>query len=330
MLSLLSVPLNIHVLTALEEEPRPLVELRRAVGSPPQTTMRGHLRSLTSLGILERRRQSDFPGSVDYELAPPGRELLSVARILQAWLAQAPDGPLQPGSPAAKSAIKAMIEGWSSTLVRALAAKPLALTELSRLISGLSYPSLERRLVAMRLAGQIERCEGTGRGTPYTVTEWLRWAIAPLVAAARWERRFLPEQSAPIRRIDVESAFLLVMPLLRLSEGSSGTCRFAVEIAGAAGERRHAGVTITISRGRIASCVSRLEGDAGAWASGSSNQWLAAVLERDTDRLEIGGDTALVRDVLEAIQKALRRMQEPVGAPPRIEISVLETDPFRA
>ncbi len=45
-------------------------------------------------------------------------------------------------------------------------------------ISSLSYPSLERRLAAMRLAGLIEARPGNGRGTPYAVTDWLRRGIA--------------------------------------------------------------------------------------------------------------------------------------------------------
>jgi DNA-binding HxlR family transcriptional regulator len=112
-LTLLSAPLNIHVITALEDESLPLMDLRRAVGSPPQTTMRKQLRSLTELGVLERHRESDFPGSVDFELGPPGRALLEVVQILQGWLADSPDGPVQLGSIAAKSAIRALVEGWT-------------------------------------------------------------------------------------------------------------------------------------------------------------------------------------------------------------------------
>jgi hypothetical protein len=39
-LSLLSAPLNVHLLQALEDGSLPLIDLRRAVGSPPQRSMR--------------------------------------------------------------------------------------------------------------------------------------------------------------------------------------------------------------------------------------------------------------------------------------------------
>lgn len=303
-LSLLANPLNVHVLTALEREPKSLVELRRAVGSPPQTTMRGHLRTLTSLGVLERRRQPEFPGSVDYQLGPAGRDMLAVVRILQGWLASAPDGPLQPGSPAAKSAIKALVEGWSSTIVRAIAARPLSLTDLNRLISSLNYPSLERRLGAMRLAGQLEPSPSAGRSRPYVATDWLRRAVAPLAAAAGWERRHAPAESSPIARLDIESAFLLILPMVQLDEDYSGTCRLAVETRSAEGDAL-IGVMARVETGRVVSCVARLSGSADSWVAGSTRAWMGAALRGESDLLEIGGDADLAHALIRGLARTL-------------------------
>jgi DNA-binding HxlR family transcriptional regulator len=303
-LSLLSVPLNVDVLRALEDGPLSLVDLRRAVGSPPQTTMRGHLRALAGAGILERRRHEGFPGPVDYELLRPGRELLGVAETLQAWLLAAPDGPIQLGTVAAKSSTKALAEGWSSAIVRALAAKPLALTELSRLISDLSYPSLERRLGAMRMAGLIEPCPGGGRSTPYAVTPWLRRAIAPLASAARWERKHAPDETSPIRRIDIEAAFLLVLPLVALPDNVSGACRLAVDTYNGS-QHRQAGVIVEVKSGRITSCVTRLDTSADASALGSAAAWIGAVMEPDGHRLELSGRRSLAEALGEGLHQAL-------------------------
>lgn len=303
-LSLLSVPLNGHVLRALDEEPTSLMDLRRAVGSPPQTTMRGHLKTLSEIGVLDRIRRNDFPASVDYELAGPGRELLAVADVVQDWLTVSPDGPLSLGTVASKSAVKALVEGWSASIVRALAARPLSLTELNRLISGISYPSLERRLAAMRMAGQIEACPGQGKGTPYAVTRWLRQAIAPLAVAANWERRHTPAAASPIGRIDVESVFLLVIPTLGLPSDLSGSCRLAVEIRNG-GSRHVAGVRVSVCEGRVVSCTSRLDGDAEAWVAGSISAWLSAVIEQETERLEIGGACGVTEAILQSLHGAL-------------------------
>lgn len=305
-LSLLSMPLNVHALQALEEEPTSLLDLRRTVGSPPQTTMRGHLRHLSEIGAIERVRRADFPLSVDYALAEPGRELLGVARVLRSWLEGSPEGQVDLGGRAAKSAVKALVDGWSSGIVRALAARPLSLTALNTLITGLNYPSLERRLAAMRLAGQIEACPCKGRGTPYRGTEWLGRAIAPLAAAARWEREHVPARTAPIGRIDVEAAFLLTVPLMRLSPDVSGTCRMVVEMRGAGGAGSGVvGVLASVEEGRVVSCVSRLQGPADGWAAGTANAWMDAVGAGDAEALEVGGDCELAREMVDGLGSAL-------------------------
>jgi DNA-binding HxlR family transcriptional regulator len=303
-LSLLASPLQVAILDALAKQSKSLVDLRRAVGSPPQTTMRAHLRTLTELGVLERRRQNDFPGALDFELTSVGRDLLDVADVLVAWLAIAPEGPLQLGSAAAKGAIKALLEGWSTSLVRALAARPLSLTQLAGLISDVSYPSLERRLTAMKLTGQLETTASGGRGRPYVVSEWLRRAAAPIVAASRWERLHSVPGAAPLSRLDTEATFLLAVPLLQPAAELHGACRLAVEIPNGEG-RRLAGVLVLVEGGRIVSCASRLEGHADAWASGSPPVWFRAVIEHDTRRLEMGGDSPFADALVEGLHKAL-------------------------
>lgn len=305
VLRLLSTPLNAHVLQALAEGPRSLTDLRREVGSPPQTTMRGHLRKLHDTDVLVRHRQSDFPGSLDFELTPVGQELWEVAQVLDGWLRAAPEGPLLFGTAAAKSAVKALVEGWDTSMVRALAARPFSLTELNGLISVLSYPALERRLGAMRLAGQIERTPAHERGTPYAVTEWLRRAIAPLGAAAHWERANAAKMSPPIRRFDAEAAFLLAIPLVSLSSGASGVCRLVVEIGDNGNGDRLAGVLVDVRRGRVVSCVAKVQGHADAWASGLAPAWLQAVIDGNTGRLQMGGECQLVRGLVDGLNQAL-------------------------
>lgn len=303
-LTLLATPLNGKILRTLSEGPKRLIDLRRVCGSPAQTTLRAHLRELEEVGAVAKRRRNSFPGALEYEMLPPGGELLFVAAALERWLQDAPEGPLPFGGGEAKAAIKALVEGWSSTMLRVLAAGPLSLTELDGVIGDLSYPSLERRLAAMRLAGQIEACPAKGKGTPYTVTAWLRQGIAPLAAAARWERRYLPEDTSPITRVDAEAAFLLTLPLLQLPADLSGSCRMGVEMSGER-ERRLVGATAYVDQGKVASCTVRLQGDADAWATGSTNAWLHAVIGFDTDLLDLGGDQRLARSLVDGLHGAL-------------------------
>lgn len=300
------MPLNLHVLKALQEEDLPLADLNRAVGHPPATTMRAYLKGLTDLGVLERRQEVAFPGSVSYALTEPGRKLLAVAAVLQHWLDSAPDRPIALGSPAAKSAVKALTDGWDATIVRVLATRPFALTELARLIPSISYPTLERRIAAMRRVGLLEaQRNGNGsRGTPYKATRWLRQSAAPLTAAIAWERRWAPAQTSTIGRIDVEAPFLLAIPLLELLEGPSGSCRLAVEMR-TESKLEYVGVMATVEAGRLVSCTARLGGEPDAWATGTALDWFGWVNGHHDHWLEFGGDTALARTVTESLREVL-------------------------
>jgi DNA-binding HxlR family transcriptional regulator len=302
-LSHLAAPLNVHILQTLAEGPKELMDLRRAVGSPPQSTMRVYSRTLGELGILEQQRQSEFGGPSLYKITPSGEALLKVGEVLQKWLNDSPDGPIQLGSTLAKSTVGALVEGWSTNIVRALAAKPLSLTQLNRLIPKVSYPSLERRLGGLRLANLVEPHPGEGRGTPYRTTLWLRQAITPIAVAVAWERKYLSDSALPVGRLDVEAAFLLAVPLMMLPSDLSGSCRLTVEVQGGASPV-FAGVLVRVEEGQVVSCSSRLEGEVEGWASGSPTEWLSRMNGGGDRGLDIGGDVGLVLTLTDALRTA--------------------------
>lgn len=307
-LSMLAVPLNVQVLQSLDEQPTPLPDLRRAVGHPPVTTMRSYLRKLMELGLIERHREDDFPGSVSYAITPSGKRLLIVGEVLQDWLRSAPEGPVELGSIASKSMVKALVDGWSTGIIRALAARPLALTELNRVISQVSYPTLERRLTAMRQVGLIEPDpESDGRVTRCDVTGWLRYAVAPLTSAMGWESQCIADQVPAPSRIDAEAALLLAVPLLELSPEINGTCRLAVEFRRGS-NLEFAGVTVAVSEGQIRSCVSRIEGKPDAWATGAVLDWFRWMRGLDGHQIEIGGDASLANALADGLRGALLRV----------------------
>lgn len=303
-LILLAAPLNSVILRTLADGPKQQAELRRTGGTPAQTTLRAQLKKLEQIGAVEKQRRNRFPGVLEYELTAAGRDLLFVTGVLERWLAEAPDGPRPLGDSAAKATIKAVADGWSATMLRALAAQSLSLTELDGIIASLSYPALERRLSAMRLAGQVEACRGNGRGRPYAVTGWLRRGMAPLAAAARWERRHLAKTTSPIGGIDIETVFLLAAPLLRLPRDFTGSCRIAAAIP--RGKKpRLAGVTVEVKEGEVASYSTELRGTPQASALGSAGAWLSSVVEHDTGGLELDGEHRFARALIDGLHTAL-------------------------
>lgn len=264
--------------------------------------MRVYVRALAEQGVIEHRRRTPFPAATEYAITPEGASLLRVAEVVQGWLGLAPGSPIELGEAASKSALKALVEGWSTNVVRALAARPLSLAELSRLIPTVSYPSLQRRLGAMRVAGLLETRAVEGQGRPYAATDWLRRAVVPLASAAGWERRTRFAAAQPIGRLDVEAAFLLAVPLLEAPEDFTATCRLTVELQGGDAPV-YAGVLVSFKEGQVVAYSSRLEGEVEAWVTGSPGAWLRELNGIDRGGLEVGGDSHLVAPVLTLLSR---------------------------
>lgn len=296
--------LNCEIVAALAREPMRQAELLRATGSPAQTTLRAQLRRLADFGVIEAGARKGFPGAIQHSLTEAGHDLLDVIAAARSWLEQAPENPIALGSSGARASIKALTEAWSTTILRAISARATTLTELSDLITSVNYPSIERRLTALRRADLVEVRDGGSRGNPYAPTRWLRQGIGPLAAAIGWERRHRATDSAPLGTLDVETGFLLAVPLLRLREPIEGSCRLVVELDQA--RERYAGVSVTARGGRIGFCTTQLKGHADGWAVGPPGIWLSTLIEYDDGSgLELGGDHTLVRGLIEGIRAAL-------------------------
>lgn len=302
-LTLLAAPRIYLILQSLAEGTKSQLELRRAAGSPAQSTLRGHLDGLETVGAVEKARLNSFPGTLQYVLTDPGRELLTVAAGLESWLADAPRGPLELGGDPAKAAVKGLVEGWAASVSTSLASQPLSLTELDKRISTASYPTIERCLQTMRLADQVEVGERASRGTPYTITDWLRRGLAPLALAARWEHRHPPDDAASIDLTDLGGAIAVGAPLFELSPALSGVCQLATKAPG--DEENRALGYLQVGGGKISFGKVYPEVRPDAWASGGIETWFATVIDADSDGLKLSGDRDLASTIFASLHKGL-------------------------
>lgn len=308
VLSLLAGPLCGPILRAHIDGPLRLPDLRERIGGAAQTTLRGQVGNLRAIGALERHVRSGMPYTVENELTDVGRGILGVAEAAEAWLSRAPQGPIPFGSEPAKGALRSLVGGWDSTVLRALAATPLSLTELSGVIPELSYPSLERRLSAMRASRQVEVLQNeSGKARPYAVTDWTRQAVGSLIAAGRCECEHIAESTNPLTRIDIEAAFLLAVPLVVLPMGGSGSCQLAVDtVEGEEPIQQAAGVHVELGNGEVVSCVSSLDRDPNTWVLGTVDAWIEAITEERFDDLQVGGrDQDLARGLIEGLHRSI-------------------------
>jgi DNA-binding HxlR family transcriptional regulator len=281
-----------------------LADLRREAGLPAQTTLRGHLANLVEFGAVRKQPTDRTPFAVETSLTPMGRELLELMAELERWLSRAPGGHASLETGAGKGIVKALVDGWGSTILRELAVVSMSLTELDRAIPELSYPALERRLSSMRMAGLVEACESSGAGTPYAVTDWARHGVAALAAAGKCEQAHRRDGVAPITRADIEAAFLLVTPLVELPATANGTCQLEVE-ADQTGIRTQVGVSVTVERGRVVACDSHLGPSPVDFAVGTMSSWFDAIRDGTASLLRFGGNRRVAEAVVIALHTAL-------------------------
>lgn len=303
-LSVLAVPLNLQIMQALSERPMRLAELRRAIGLPAQTTLRGHLARLTDIGVVTKRPTERMPYAVENVLTTMGEEMAFVAERLVAWLRDAPEGPISLESVAAKGAVKTLAEAWSSSMMGALAVRPMSLTELDSEIPHLSYPALERRLASMRIVGLVAAQRSRSWGTPYAVTDWARRGVAPLVAASRCERVHMGPNGRPLATRDVEATLLLAAPLIRLAGAVAGSCRLEVKPSRGL-VLRPIGIQMTLDQGRVVASARGEDNDAVTKVSGSVADWLEAVKSGELSRLRFEGSAGLGEEVALGLRRAL-------------------------
>jgi DNA-binding HxlR family transcriptional regulator len=243
-----------------------------------------------------------------YEVSPEGRDALFVAFVVERWLQNAPQGPVPFDSKEAERAISALVEGWSATIVHMLAREPMTPHELDEAIDGLSRRRLQRHLSAMQSVGQIDALDDTEGEPIYAATDWLRSGVAPLIAAARIERRKPMEGMLPIDPLDVEAGFRLSLALVELPKELSGTCRLGINLEDDE-HSRLTGITAKIEDGYVISCTSGLRKEADAWAAASAGDWLDTVIEPDAKRVRTGGDRWLPSALLDALHRTLFGVQ---------------------
>jgi hypothetical protein len=257
--------------------------------------------------LIEPVNPDDDPEDPDTMFQPTaaGREVPFVGEVLKGWLHRCPSGPLELGLEAGP-VLWPLLSAWSATVLHAFATGPRTIGEASEEIHALDFDQVETRVELLEEAGLLEPLPAAAAGEEerFAPTDWLRLAVAPLAAAARMELRHPPGDTAPIAVGDVETAFQMTAPLLRLPAKLSGTCSMTVELDQEVGEER-AGVVFEVRDGRVVSCRAGIEEGVDASGTGSTADWLEAVIEGKAECLDSGGDLELAGALLTELHRTL-------------------------
>lgn len=308
-LLLLADPVSVSILLQLASGPLESTELLDRVDFVSRSTYFERMRDLEELTLIQRTRKGGVPPVAQCRIATPGQRLLPVARRLDAWLADAPGGPLILGEAYATVRVKALAVAWGSTLLRWLAERPRSLTELERLVHIFGYRKLERISRDLVKAGLVERVTISGRSSPYGVTLWGRQTAGLLTAAMRWERHEIAKRSASVTSTEAEGVLLLALPLIELPEDVTGTCALLVDAEDPENESL-GGAIVRLLDGRPVAwkAATGIEGEgleleADCWVRGSSLAWLGTHADAPVVTFRKGGKLELGDMVLDALRK---------------------------
>jgi DNA-binding HxlR family transcriptional regulator len=308
-LLLLADPISVAILRQLAAGPTESTELFDRIGFASRSTYFERMRDLEELSLISRKRRGEVPPVAECRIERSGEQLLHVASRLEAWLADAPQGPLKLGEAYATATVKALAVAWGSTTLRWLAERPRTLTELEQLVHVFGYRKLERIVRDLVTAGILERVAIKGRLSPYGVTEWARWAAGLLAAAMRWERHEISKRSASVGSVEAEGVLLLGVPLIELPAGASGACALLVD-ADLPKEESLGGVLVQLSNGRPVSWRAAgapkrdaAEPEADCWVRGPTLAWLGTHTDAPGAVLRVGGDTDLAENVMAALRE---------------------------
>lgn len=240
-----------------------------------------------------------------YRATPKGSDMVAVVFALRHWLETRPGGPHpNPSSdPDSGPPMISLICGWSSTVIHALAMEPLSVAELTRTVEIADRATVKEVLEGMVRFALAEALPGQGE-TRYTLTEWGRSGIAPLIASTRYERLYPAAFSLPPDVLDVEAAFRMALPLLALPAGLRGRSRLGVWIPG--GEPTMAGATVEVEGGRVASSTPLLDESPDTWVTGLPVHWCEAIMDPSVvEKLASDGDEELNGALLQALHERL-------------------------
>lgn len=234
--------------------------------------------------------------------AAPAEDTLFVSDQLERWLRDCPAGPLGPG-PESEPVLTALLDGWCSTVVHALAAEPLTPAEASEAVEGPGRGAVEEQIKAMEAAGLLVARQDTDGEWRFAPTEWLRLAIAPLAVAARLELRNPGGETAPIAPLDVEAAFLLTVPLLTPPAEAYASCRLLVTVPGR--PPRLAGVVVLIEDGLLTAVTADLRMASDTFAAGTPGDWIDTLIDPSLGRVSLEGNLEVLQGLLLGLHEKL-------------------------
>jgi len=309
LLKLIGTGVSGEILAALAQKPLRTGCLTERVSKCAARTVYRHAGKLAQEGLIVREEGDGVPSVVTYRLSGPGDELF---RLLDAHapcaLSETPAGP----EDGWWTSLALLGEMWSSGWLAELSSGPRSLTELSELTSGMSFHQVNRRVHLLCERGLLCESAHTGRGKRYKLTESTRRRMALIAGIGSWrERHGDAETQRGLTGPETATVLRVALPLVRLRDQPGTQIMLGVVSAhGASGGRGTEVLLVKVGRGGYLRCVSESNRPADAWAAGTVDLWLSALIDGNRDRMRMGGNVAAIETCLAELRTVLWNTQE--------------------
>lgn len=312
LLDLLGAGVSGPILAALSRRPlrtRSLTE--RISGCAPRTVYR-HASRLADCGLVVREEQSGVPSTVTYRLSDQGRELF---RLLDDQANKDLAKELH-GAETWWSSLALLGEMWSTGWIAELSLAAVSPTELSEITAGMSFHQVNRRVHLLRSRNILHESAHAGRGRRYRLSNSTRRQMGLVAGIGRWrERHGLVRKQHGLTAPETATALRVALPLVKLDVDAGAQIKLGVVGAPEAGGGRGSELLLVkAGRDGYLRCLDDSDRPADAWALGTTDLWLSALVEGNRGRMRTGGDTELLDACLAQLRTVLWNQDKSVTA----------------
>jgi DNA-binding HxlR family transcriptional regulator len=289
LLKLLGTGVAGEILAVLAARPLRTRNLTDRISKCAPRTVYRHAGKLAQQGLILREEEGRVPSVVTYRLSEQGRDLF---RLLDAHASYALSRTPRGAEEGWWTSLALIGEMWSSGWMAELSSGSRTPTELSELTPGMSFHQVNRRVHLLRARNLL--CESThaGRGKRYKLTKHTREKTALVAGIGRWrERHGVAERQRGLTGPEAATVLRVALPLIKLSDHPGAQLKLGVVGARDAGGGRGSEVLLVkVARDGSPRCSSDSNSPADAWAAGTVDLWLSALIDGDRSGMRVGGD----------------------------------------
>ncbi len=277
----------------------------------PRTIYR-HARRLTELKLIEREEIPGVPSTVIHSLSDPaGKDLV---RLIDAYAKVTLPPHSNPRTdPSLWGSLGLIGEMWGYSWIEVLSYGGHSVTDMTELTKGMTFHQVTRRIHQLVSWGLVYESSARGQRKRYQLSDRTRKAMALIAGLGRWrQQHLLGGQEGGLNVSEMATVLRTSLPLLELPDHQNTNIQLGiVGTTGNDGDRGSETLMGRVSPGGGMRCI-KGKPSSDAWALGTVDTWLAALLDGDRGRLRVSGD-------LDFVDHCLKQLHGTLWAPAPIE-----------